>query len=320
MRRAIISTSTSCLDYFEIPENLFILHNHINVLGNRYLDCKTISVDRLAEMMDSNKQALPTTSPPEEDEIADLFYELMNQGYEEILVICISARMSETFERVQNIKGLFANRLNIHVFDTHQSSYMEGLMALEAVRMTEEGRELYDIERRLKYMRDEIKVWFMLDDLTNLIKTKRIFAPAGYLANMFSIKPLLGYDDVGNIIPIERVRKTDRAIERMCELTLEKAKGQRHAQIYLLSVGDVELDRQLRTILHRQGYTNLPVIPVATSSLANLGTRGTGIGVFVDNWQGRKPLQALGEMDDPSMTAQQSIQGFSLNEAGTNLI
>ncbi len=291
MRRAIISTSTSCLDYFQIPDNLFILHNHIHVLGDSYLDCKTISVDKLSEMMDA--KALPTTTPPEEDEIADLFYELMELGYEEILIISIAAELSETFERIKSIKGLFANRINIHLFDSYQSSYMEGLMALEAARMSEEGREWYDIERRLKYMREEVKVWFMIDDLTNLIRTKRIFAPAGHLANLLSIKPLLGYDDIGRIIPLERVRKTDKAVERMCELTLEKVKGQRNAQIYLLSVGDVQLDNQLKEMLRRYGYTNLPVVTVATASLANLGTRGTGVGVFVDNWIDRRPLQAF---------------------------
>ncbi len=291
MRRAIISTSTSCLDYFDIPKNLFILHNHIHVLGNSYLDCKTINVDELANMMDA--KALPTTRPPEEDEIADLFYELMNKGYEEILVICISAELSETFERIQNIKALFASRLNIHLFDSYQASYMEGLMALEAVRMTEEGRELYDIERRLRYMRDEMKVWFMLGDLNNLIRTKRIFAPAGHLANLLSIKPLLHFDKVGRIVPLERVRKTDNAIERICELTLEKVKGYEDAQIYLLSVGDVKLDKQLKVMLRKYGYSNLPVVPVATSSLSNLGTKGVGVAVFVDNWKERKSLKEL---------------------------
>lgn len=284
MSRVIVSTSTSCLDYFEKPNNIRMLRMHIYIDKVGYLDGSTITTQQVTQMMNSNRNLLPRSSAPSEEEIINFFYDLIKEGITEALVVCVSSHLSETYRLLLELKSLFARHMTIHVYDSRNISYSEGLLALEAARLLDRGLKIADIIRRLDAMRDNMTVYFALDDLRNMIRTKRISAPAGFIANLLSIKPLLHVNERGEIVPFEKIRHIEKALDRMCEVTVatiaEHQRMGKQSFVYLMSSGGNELSEYVSRRLAAAGIHDVPLVPVATVSVAILGTRGIGIGVL----------------------------------------
>lgn len=73
------------------------------------------------------------------------------------------------------------------------------------------------VERVEKYIK-EMKTYFILENLDNLIKSGRVSKTKGLIANVLNLKPILGSDGDGNIKLFENVRGTKKAFRRLVEL------------------------------------------------------------------------------------------------------
>lgn len=281
MQRIVLCTSSSGLDYLDKPDNIRILRHHIEVYGEHYRDGEDITAQEMADAMMQDKDLLPVTSPQSVEELVEVFEGLYEEGIKEVFVVTISSKMSTTYEHLIEARDQFNGNMFIHIFDSKTVSYSEALLAIEAGNMIKEEKSSIDIVARLEKLRDNNTFFLAITDLRNLIKTKRMSAPAGFIANMFNIRPLLTIDDEGEVIPLERVRKIERTLELMCDYaveTLEEYPG----ELYLVNLGNTELVQQVQVMLADRGYENIPIYPTASAAIANHGPNGAGIGINHD--------------------------------------
>lgn len=279
-RRLIISTSTSCLDNFKKPDNIRMLRMHIQIYGQDYRDGESITTNTLAQMMRNDPNLLPLSSAPSENEIAEFLQKLVDEGVEEVLIVCISTFLSETLKNINAVKGLFADSLKIHIFDTRNIAYTEGILALEAAKLLAQGIEIPHIIEHLTLMRTHYWDMFAIADVRNMVKTERISAPAGFIASLFNIKPILQFTPDGRIVPVERVRHMSNTLRYMCDALLARLQG-KNAFVYIMTCADNKYTPRLLQMLQEAGFDNVPVVPVAATSVANLGITGIGIGAFI---------------------------------------
>ena len=282
MKRMIVSTSTSCLDVLNKPDNVKMLRMHIGIGDIDYLDFKTIDPETIASLMQKNPNILPTSAPPTEETLINFFYNLVKEGVEEVLVVCLSSKMSATYNRIQSLQDFFAVRIKIHLFDTKTTTYGEAVLALAASKMLDNNLPIPQIIQRLTQLRDKQVTMFALDDLRNLVRTKRISAPAGFIGNLFDIKPILEINDKGEIVPFDKIRHIYKALDRMCQHIYQLAKNDPTVSIFLLSAtkGHNELLTYMQSFFASRGMTDLPVMPISTVSIAIVGYRGVGIGLI----------------------------------------
>jgi len=145
-KRIVIDTSTGGLDYYPIEHGIEILRIKINIEGKEYEDGLTLKADKFYDMLKNDKELLPRTSQPSVGEVAELFQEYLNQGIEEIFVVTISSKMSGTYNSCILAAKEFEGKLKIKVFDTKTVCFSEGIFALEAKKMLDEGYSLDEIE------------------------------------------------------------------------------------------------------------------------------------------------------------------------------
>ena len=67
-----------------------------------------------------------------------------------------------------------------------------------------------------------MKTHFVLEDLGNLVKNGRISRTAGFVGTMLNLRPIMGENGHGEIIPLEKVRGTANAMRRLVELVAEE--------------------------------------------------------------------------------------------------
>ena len=281
MKKMIVSTSTSCLDDLGIPENVKMLPMNIHMGGANYLDGETISLDQMQRALLDNPSLNVTTSAPTENQLIEYFYQLIKEDVQEVLIICLSSSLSQTYNNLLNISSMFSHRMKIYIYDSRTISHGEAVMVLEASKLLNQGATMPEIITQITALRQKMTIYMTVDNLKTMIRTKRISAPAGFFANLFDIKPIVYLNDSGRIVPFEKVRSFDKCIRRLAEIVVDEVKGKK-GQMYLASGQLNPYIKPLTMHLAQRGYADLPVMPIASVSLANIGVFALGV-IFIED-------------------------------------
>lgn len=281
MKKMIVSTSTSCLDDLGIPENVKMLPMNIHMGGANYLDGQNLSLDRLSRILLDSPNIDISTSAPTENQLIEFFYQLIKEDVQEVLIICLSSSLSQTYNNLLNISSMFSHRMKIYIYDSRTISHGEAVMVLEASKLLNQGATMPEIITQITALRQKMTIYMTVDNLKTMIRTKRISAPAGFFANLFDIKPIVYLDDSGRIVPFEKVRSFDKCILRLAEIVVDEVKGKK-GQMYLMSGQLNPYIKPLTMHLAQRGYADLTVMPIASVSLANIGVFALGV-IFIED-------------------------------------
>ena len=161
--------------------------------------------------------SLPTTSQPS---IGDFLavYEPLVQGGRDVVSIHISGGISGTVEAARQAAAQLAEQgsgATIEVIDSRMACGALGLVVLAASAAATGGADLPAVAARAREAAEATRLWFAVDTLEYLRRGGRIGTAQAWLGGALKIKPILTLD--GEITPIERVRTSGRAFERMVE-------------------------------------------------------------------------------------------------------
>jgi len=106
------------------------------------------------------------------------------------------------------------------VVDSTVSAGALGLVALAAAGAARAGGDAGAVVAAAQAAIDAMRFWFAVDTLEYLRRGGRIGAAQAWLGGALKIKPILTLD--GEITPVERVRTSKRAFERMVEYMHER--------------------------------------------------------------------------------------------------
>ena len=107
MKRIVLTTSTSCLDYLNVNHNIRSIHQHLTINNVSFLDGHNISIDKLQKMIWEHSNTTMSTAPASDAEVLQILHELNAQNYDEVLIITHSARLSQSFEMISRVKDQF---------------------------------------------------------------------------------------------------------------------------------------------------------------------------------------------------------------------
>jgi DegV family protein with EDD domain len=165
---------------------------------------------------------LPSTSQPSIGDFLAVYEPLLEQG-NEIVSIHLAGGMSGTVrsaEQARDQLGRAAER--VHVLDSATACGGQGLMVLAAAAAAAAGGDGASVADRAVRARNQLRMWFAIDTLEFLRRGGRIGGAQAWLGSTLKIKPILTVES--EITPIERVRTSRRAFERMGDLLSERAR------------------------------------------------------------------------------------------------
>ncbi len=282
MKRIVLSTSSSSLDNLAIKTNIRLIRLRIYVNNVEFIDGKNINVTSLTAMMTQSASHSPVyTKPAPANEVAEMLTQLENEGYKEVFITTLSSVISESYAIIKKVADSFKGSMNIHVYDTKELNICEAMLALEAEQMLAQGHSMDNIVTRLDGLRARHTMLFPIDDLSYMIKNKKLSSTAGFFANLFSIKPVLQMTLDGSMIPFKKIRKYDKAINEVIESFADNIQRP-DTFAYALSTGRPKLDKYFVELVKKRTHIkHLPVLPVSAISLANHGPTGTGLCAFI---------------------------------------
>lgn len=169
-------------------------------------------------------RSLPKTSQPSIGYVTTKLKELAKE-YDAVISIHLSSGVSGTFQAVVSA-GEMVDGIDVYAYDSELSCMPQGFFALEAAEMVKANKSPAEIIKRLDVMKQDIRAYFMVDDLSHLQRGGRLSGAQALVGSILQVKPILYFSDK-LIVPFEKVRTRKKAINRiigMLEVDAEKGK------------------------------------------------------------------------------------------------
>ncbi|WP_026895288.1 DegV family protein [Clostridiisalibacter paucivorans] len=245
----------------------------ITVNGKTYNTDENLETTKLLAEMKEDEN-IPKTACPSPQSFLEAYEE-----DEDIFVVTLSSKLSGTYNSAVMAKDIVLEKYKdkfIHVFDSKSASVGETLVGLKIFELAKENIENMDIVEKVTQYVKEMKTFFVLESLENLIKAGRINKLKGKIASVMSIKPIMGGTDEGSIDLVKKVRGSKRALRKLVDIIGEQ--GERLEEKVLGIAHCNALDRAEKfkeEVLARYNFKD--VIIVETSSISTVYANEGGI-------------------------------------------
>lgn len=184
---------------------------------DEYLDGVTMSSGEFYERM-AREEELPKTSQISPYRYSEVFEKETADG-SDALYVCISSGVSGTIQSATMAAAEFNGK--VKVFDSRHFCISEGLLAIYANRLANEGKSLDEIYEMLEKARDKVRIIAVFATLENLRKGGRISSTSAFVGEMLSIKPLITITD-GGVDVLEKVRGMRKGYQAMRDYILSE--------------------------------------------------------------------------------------------------
>jgi fatty acid kinase fatty acid binding subunit len=162
-----------------------------------------------------------TTSRPNPDEFSRIYRRLLDQGADGIVSVHLSRELSGTWESA----CLAAREIGVdtvRVVDSRTAVMGLGFSVLRAAAAAGGGADGAVVEEVAVAAAARTRTFFMVETLEYLRRGGRIGSAAAFFGTALAVKPVLHVKD-GHIVPLEKVRTTNRALARLVDLAEEAA-------------------------------------------------------------------------------------------------
>ncbi len=186
----------------------------IDVDEYSYIDNKDLDVSDLIEKMKASPNPIKTSCPSPGDFSEE--YDADN-----VFVVTISEQLSGTYNSAVLAKDMVRERHPdrfIHVFNSRSASVGETLITMKIKECLDEKLSNNQLVEKVERFIDEMKTYFISDDLSNLVKNGRISKTQGLLINALNIKPIMAATDDGNIIAVDKARGSKKAFKKLVKI------------------------------------------------------------------------------------------------------
>lgn len=278
---AIITDVNAGLDYIGYDPQIPTLRSVINFGDEHYVDGTEIKADEFYKRIVEEK-VIPSTSAPTIGDAMTILDELVEKQYTDVILYSISYQMSSIGQMVETLRPEYEDKINIHVVDTKLAAIPQGYIALQAKKMVEEGKSVEEILDYSKYLIDNSKVLFVVDNLMYLVKNGRLSGASGFAGTLLKIKPILTITKEGKIVSFEKVKTHRKAVERAIQIFDEFIGDSKKGKIYIVHTVREDDAKELAKYIdskHPGFETEIQMITPAVG--AHIGYGVLGIAGFV---------------------------------------
>lgn len=218
-RVAVVTDSTAVLPA-SVPE-VTVVPTQV-VIGGESHDDGQVHSSSEAIVSALTARAKVSTSRPSPAVFAEVYAQLAQQGYDEVVSVHLSADMSGTFESAHIAAG--EAPLPVVVVDTRSVGPALGFAVVASADVVRRGGSAEEAAQAARDRAQRTRSFFYVDTLEYLRRGGRIGAAAALLGSALAVKPLLTIEG-GRVVLRERVRTSARALARLEELAVEEADG-----------------------------------------------------------------------------------------------
>ncbi len=162
-----------------------------------HLDKSGISPAEFRRQLETNPNT-PGTSQPTPGDLRRMF-EFLGTHFQEILAVSLSAGLSGTHQGTVAAAERTALGDRIRVVDSLSVSAGQGLLAVHAAKLAEQGLRGDELTDAVRDFAGRIRIYAMVSDLSNAVRSGRVRPWMKHLADWFRLTPILTGRNDGTI-------------------------------------------------------------------------------------------------------------------------
>ncbi|TRM10239.1 DegV family protein [Lentibacillus cibarius] len=212
MQIAVMSDSTSYMpDELVDRYNIHIVPLSVVFGDASYREGLDITTETFYQKVKETKD-LPKTSQPSIGMITEKL-EKLAVNYDAVISVHLSGGISGTHQSVISA-GEMVDGIDVYAYDSGLSCMAQGFYAIEAAKLAEDGENPEAIIQRLDKMKQSMRAYFMVDDLSHLQRGGRLNGAQAMVGSLLQVKPVLHFVDK-QIVPFEKIRTRKKALNRI---------------------------------------------------------------------------------------------------------
>lgn len=230
MKIGILTDSTA-----DLPDQLYakyeieVIPLTVNFGDKTFIDGKEINSSEFFQKVAQYNQQ-PTTSMPSVGNFIEK-YKKLSQKYEQIISIHLSGNLSGTLNSARLAAQEFSD-IDIYPVDSKSISLGLGFQVLYAARLIEAGKDVSEIKNKLAEAKNNLLLYFTVNDLTYMKEGGRIGKAQAFLGNILNINPVISIStETGEVEPLDKVRGKKKTLRKMIEIAEERIAGRDTAWI-----------------------------------------------------------------------------------------
>lgn len=185
--------SQEILDYYQIN----VVPINLNFGERHYLDKVTIQPEHFYDLLETEAE-FPKTSQINENAFTNIYSQLASH-YDAVISIHLTSQFSGTYANSVRAAKRIEKEFNkpIYVVDSRNLSGALGLLVLKAAKNIESGSAPEAIVESLESDISRAKIFVSVKDLKYMIKGGRVSKPAGIIAGLLRINPVISMNESG---------------------------------------------------------------------------------------------------------------------------
>jgi len=239
-------------------------------VGREGVDIDAAAVSRAL----ADRHVTVQTSLPAPADFARTYRAALAAGAAEVVSVHLSRELSGTWDAAR-LAAQEVGPERVRVVDSRATAMGLGFAVLAAADASDGGADGAAVEAAAADVAARCRVFFCVDTLDRLRRGGRIGAAAALVGGALAVKPLLHVAQ-GRIVPLEKVRTTGRAAQRMLDLAVHAA-GEGPADVAVHHLGAAERAEELAARLRER----LPrVVRLLVSEVGAVIGAHTGTGLL----------------------------------------
>lgn len=201
---------------------VYVLPVKIGYANELYTDGVDIFAETIYERFPAE---IPKTSMPNVDEVCRIAERIKQDGYRQVIAVCMSSGLSGTCQVVKAALSEIED-LESFVFDTKNISIGSGFYGLWVYDRIRAGISFDDIVSVLKSKQADSKVFFYMDTLDYLKAGGRIGRVTGAVATVLGIKPIISCNEAGVYHTVTMIRGKKHSLAKLLESVVSTAENE----------------------------------------------------------------------------------------------
>ena len=233
MKIGIVTDSTSDIpDHLVHQYDIHVMPNIVVIEGQSLEDGKGISREEFYQRLPTLAE-LPTTATASAGSYQELYESLFRSGYDHILSIHPSVRLSGILNAANAAAQAFENK--VHVLDSGQISFGLGVQVLAAAEVASRGETIECVLSKWEDIKERVRVFAMLDSMEYIRRSGRVSWAKASLGSLLQIKLFVEVKD-GQVQRFGEVRTRRKGLARLIEL----GKSQKLERLAVLHTNSAE--------------------------------------------------------------------------------
>ena len=179
----MVVCGNSGIDYIKHDYNIKVLRSILFIGDEEYTDFIDITAEDFYSKLENDPSLTPTTAQAATGVILETFEELRDSGYDQILCVTVSNKLSGTHQGAMMAANMVEG-VNVTVYDSLSVAYPEAKMILTAAKMAEDGKGIKEIIESLDFIKNNHTLYVSVNTLKYLVKNGRLSGASGFVGSL----------------------------------------------------------------------------------------------------------------------------------------